>query len=139
MKPKITVVTLGVENLEKAVAFYKEGLGFPTKGIIGEEFDQGAVAFFDLHEGLKLAVWHRENIASEAKIPLTPSSAAAFTIGHNVASKNEVNQVMEEAEKAGAVITDPAHETFWGGYSGHFQDLDGHVWEVVWNPDFESL
>ncbi|WP_277674074.1 VOC family protein [Piscibacillus halophilus] len=137
MKPRITVITLGVDDLEKALEFYRDGLGLPTEGIVGKEFEHGAVAFFELQSGLKLAIWKREDIAYEAKVTQAPASPTEFTIGHNVNSKEEVDKVLEQAEKAGATITDPAHNTFWGGYSGHFQDLDGHLWEVVWNPAWE--
>jgi catechol 2,3-dioxygenase-like lactoylglutathione lyase family enzyme len=137
MKPRISVLTLGVDDLERAVAFYRDGLGLPTEGIVGQEFEYGAVAFFDLQAGLKLAVWPRKSLAHDAGIPLRATSPGEFAIGHNVASKEEVDQVMEEAGKAGAVIKVPAHDTFWGGYSGYFQDPDGHLWEVVWNPAWE--
>lgn len=137
MKPRITVLTLGVDDLERAVTFYRDGLGLPTQGIIGQEFEHGAVAFFDLQAGLKLAVWNRKDLSHEAKVPLSPPSSTEMTIGHNVSSKEEVDIIMELARKAGATITDPAHEAFWGGYSGHFMDPDGHLWEVVWNPAWE--
>lgn len=137
MKPRMTVLTLGVDNLEKSLEFYRDGLGFVTEGIIGTEFEHGAVAFFDLQNGLKLAIWNRKDIAHDAKIELTGPSPTEFTIGHNVNSKEEVDQVMEQAKKAGATITVPAHDTFWGGYSGYFQDPDGHLWEIVWNPHWE--
>ncbi|MBY0097834.1 VOC family protein [Mesobacillus maritimus] len=137
MKPRITVITIGVNDLEKALIFYRDGLGLSTEGIVGKEFEHGAVAFFDLQAGLKLAIWKREDIAYEAKVTLAPASPTEFTIGHNVSSKEEVDKVLEQAEKAGATITDPAHDTFWGGYSGHFQDPDGHLWEVVWNLAWE--
>lgn len=136
MKPRITVLTLGVDDLERSLKFYRDGLGLPTEGIVGEEFEHGAVAFFDLQAGVKLAIWNRKDIAHEAKVSLSPSSSTEFTIGHNVESRAEVDKVMELAKKAGAEISDPAHETFWGGYSGHFQDPDGHLWEVVWNPQW---
>ncbi|RJE89708.1 VOC family protein [Paenibacillus sp. 1011MAR3C5] len=137
MKPKITVLTLGVDDLERALHFYRDGLGFPTEGIIGTEFEHGAVAFFELEGGLRLAIWERKSLAHEAKVELKPPSSSELTIGHNVGSREEVDRIMEQAEKAGAVITDPAHDAFWGGYSGHFMDLDGHLWEVVWNPAWE--
>lgn len=136
MKPRITVLTLGVDDLERSLKFYRDGLGLPTKGIIGTEFEHGAVAFFDLESGLKLAIWNRKDLAHDASITQTGSSATEFTIGHNVSSKEEVDTVMEEIKKAGATITVPAHDTFWGGYSGYFQDPDGHLWEVVWNPEW---
>ncbi|CAM5199760.1 VOC domain-containing protein OS=Ureibacillus acetophenoni OX=614649 GN=SAMN05877842_11388 PE=4 SV=1 [Ureibacillus acetophenoni] len=137
MKPRITVLTLGVDNLERSLQFYRDGLGLPTEGIIGTEFEHGAVAFFDLQPGLKLAIWNREDLAHDAKIKKTAPSPTDFSIGHNVGSKEEVEQVMEQAKKAGATITVPPHDTFWGGYSGYFQDPDGHLWEVVWNPHLE--
>jgi catechol 2,3-dioxygenase-like lactoylglutathione lyase family enzyme len=138
LKPRITVITLGVDDLESSLIFYRDGLGFPTEGIVGREFEHGAVAFFDLQAGLKLAIWRREDLAYEAKVAAGSSCPTEFTLGHNVSSKEEVNQVMALAHKAGAEIVDPAHDTFWGGYSGHFQDPDGHLWEVVWNPAWES-
>lgn len=138
MKPRITVLTLGVDDLERSVKFYKEGLGLHTEGIIGKEFDHGSVAFFDLQNGLKLALWPRKSIAFDTKISETRPSATEFTIGHNVADKNEVDEIMAEASRAGATIVKPASETFWGGYAGYFQDPDKHLWEIVWNPQFEQ-
>jgi uncharacterized protein len=126
-----------VSDLEKSLKFYRDGLGLPTQGIVGTEFEHGAVAFFDLQNGLKLAIWPRNNIAYDANIPLGAPSATEFTIGHNVASKNEVDEVMEQAKSAGATIIKPAQDTFWGGYAGYFQDPDGHLWEAAWNPQFE--
>jgi len=137
MKPRITVITLGVDDLEKSLAFYRDGLGFSTEGIVGTEFEHGAVAFFDLQPGLMLAIWPRENIAWDANISQAPHSATECTIGHNVGSTEEVDVVMEQAKRAGAKITKPAGKTFWGGYAGYFQDPDGHLWEVVWNPRME--
>lgn len=136
MKSRITLITLGVDNLERAVRFYRDGLGLQTEGIVGAEFEYGAVAFFDLQAGLKLALWPRKSIARDAEIPLGNPSPTEFTIGHNVSSKAEVDQVMEQAQKAGAVVVKPAHDTFWGGYAGYFQDPDGHLWEVAWNPQW---
>ncbi|MFP3918835.1 VOC family protein [Lysinibacillus telephonicus] len=137
MKPRISVITIGVDDLEKSLKFYQEGLGLPTDGMVGQEFEHGAVAFFDLQSGLKLALWKRKDIAHDTKLIQTQKSPTEFTIGHNVSSKEEVDFVMDQAEKAGAVITVPPHNTFWGGYSGYFQDPDGHLWEVVWNPQWE--
>lgn len=139
MKPKITVLTLGVSDLDKSVQFYRDGLGLYTEGIVGKEFENGAVAFFDLQNGLKLALWPRKSISFDTKIPQHSISATEFTIGHNVNSKEEVDAVMEEAKKAGAAIIKSASDTFWGGYAGYFQDPDGHLWEVVWNPQFEIM
>jgi catechol 2,3-dioxygenase-like lactoylglutathione lyase family enzyme len=135
MKPRITVITLGVDDLERAVGFYR-ALGFPTEGIIGKEFEFGAVAFFDLQTGLKLALWPRTSIAKDSGIPMGKPSSTECTLGHNVGSKAEVDAVMETAKNAGAVIVKPAGDTFWGGYAGYFQDPDGHLWEAVWNPQW---
>jgi catechol 2,3-dioxygenase-like lactoylglutathione lyase family enzyme len=134
MKPRITVITIGVDDLERSVRFYRDGLGLKTEGIIGQEFEYGAVAFFDLQSGLKLAVWPRKSIAQDSGLSLAESSATEFTLGHNVTSKAEVDAVMKQAENAGAVIVKPAQQTFWGGYAGYFQDPDRHLWEVAWNP-----
>ena len=135
MKPRITVMTLGVDDLERALTFYR-ALGFQSDGIIGKEFEFGAVAFFDLQAGLKLAVWNRASIAKDTGLPLSNPSPTEFTLGHNVGSRSEVDAVMETATQAGATIVKPAAETFWGGYAGYFQDPDGHLWEVVWNPQW---
>lgn len=134
MKSCITVITLGVDDLEKAVGFYRDGLGLKTDGIIGKEFEYGAVAFFDLQSGLKLAVWPRTSIAHDTGLPLAAVSATEFTLGHNVGSKAEVDAVMAQASAAGAEVIKPAQDTFWGGYAGYFKDLDQHIWEIVWNP-----
>lgn len=135
MKPRITVITLGVDNLEKAVEFYRDGLGLPTDGIIGKEFEFGAVAFFDLEQGIKLAVWPRASIAHDTGIAVEKASATEMTIGQNVNTKDEVDTAMMKATAAGAKIIKTADNTFWGGYAGYFQDPDGHVWEIVYNPE----
>ena len=114
--------------------FYRDGLCLPTEGIFGKEFEYGAVAFFDLHAGVKLAIWPRKSISHDTSIPAAPPNPTEFTLGHNVSSKAEVDTVMEQARSAGATIVKPAQETFWGGYAGYFQDPDQHLWEVVWNP-----
>ena len=137
MKPRITVITIGVDDLERALRFYRDGLGLPTQGIVGTEFEHGAVAFFDLQAGVKLAIWPRRSIAHDSGLPEGPPSPTELTLGHNVASSEAVDAVMEQAERAGATIAKPAHETFWGGYAGYFCDPDDHLWEVVWNPNLE--
>ena len=138
MKPRITVITLGVDNLDAALRFYRDGLGFPTEGIVGQEFEQGAVVFIDMQPGLKLALWPRRSVAHDTGLPLGPVSPTELTLGHNVDSRSEVDAIMSQAVLAGAVIVKAAQDTFWGGYSGYFQDPDGHVWEVVWNPHWAS-
>ena len=134
MKPRVTLITIGVDDLEKSLRFYRDGLGLPTQGIIGKEFEYGAVAFFDLQAGVKLAIWPRKSISRDTGIPASPPGPTEFTLGHNVSSKQEVDAVMEQARKAGATIVKPAHDTFWDGYAGYFQDPDRHLWEVAWNP-----
>ena len=134
MKPRITVITIGVDDLERSLRFYRDGLGLPTQGIIGKEFEHGAVAFFDLEAGLKLAIWPRKSVSHDSGILLSSPSPTDFTLGHNVSSRAEVDAVMEQAKNAGAAIAKPAQETFWGGYAGYFQDPDNHLWEIVWNP-----
>ncbi len=138
MKPRITVITLGVEDLERSLAFYQHGLGLPTEGIVGTEFEDGAVVFIDMNPGLRLALWPKRSLAKDAKIPVSPPSPSEFSIGHNVRSKQEVDAVMAQARQAGATIPKEAQDTFWGGYAGYFQDPDGHLWEVVWNPAWED-
>jgi uncharacterized protein len=134
MKARVTLITLGVDDLERSLRFYRDGLGFATKGIVGTEFEHGAVAFFDLQDGLKLAIWLRASLAHDAGLPLQRPSATELSLGHNVSSREEVDATMAQAKSAGAVIVKEAQDTFWGGYSGYFQDPDGHLWEVAWNP-----
>ncbi|MHB1224107.1 MAG: VOC family protein [Gemmatimonadaceae bacterium] len=138
MEPRITVLTLGVDDLEASVAFYRDGLGLPTEGIVGREFEHGAVAFFDLQSGLRLALWARADIAHDSGIAQSGRGPTEFTIGHNVGSRDAVDAVMARAEDAGARVVKPAHETFWGGYAGYFADPDDHLWEIVWNPQWEA-
>jgi uncharacterized protein len=137
MDPRIKVITLGVSDLEKSLAFYRDGLGLPTRGIIGTEFEDGAVVFFDMNDDLILALYPKPALAKDARVSVGPPSPAEFSIGHIVRSKQEVDALMEQAQRAGAKITDPAHDRFWGGYSGYFQDPDGHLWEIAWNPAWE--
>lgn len=136
MKPRITVLSLGVDDLERALAFYRDGLGLATQGIVGQEFEHGAVVFFDLLGGLKLALWKRDSIAHDSNVPKSARSATEFTIGHNVRTQDEVDLVMAQAAKAGARVVKRSGPTFWGGYSGYFQDPDGHLWEIAWNPQW---
>ncbi|GCA50198.1 glyoxalase-like domain protein [Sinorhizobium sp. KGO-5] len=134
MKARISVLTLGVADLERSLAFYRDGLKLPTEGIVGREFEHGAVAFFDLANGMKLAIWAQDDLAHDSGLPKAPASATSFSIGHNVSRRSEVDEIMEEAAGAGARIVKPAEKTFYGGYAGYFTDPDEHLWEVVWNP-----
>ena len=136
MQARLTVLTLAVDDLERAVAFYRDGLGLHTPGIVGTQFEHGAVAFFDLQAGLKLALWPRGSLCADSGLAAGPPSATEISLGHNVASEEEVRAVMRQAESAGARIVKPAQATFYGGYAGYFQDPDGHLWEVAFNPGF---
>lgn len=138
MEPRITVLTLGVDDLETALRFYRDGLGLATEGIAGSEFEHGAVVFFELQGGLRLALWPRASMAHDTGLPVSARSATELTIGHNVAGPAEVDAVMAQAAAAGATIVKAAAATFWGGYAGYFQDPDGHLWEVAWNPAWDQ-
>lgn len=135
MQPRISVLTLGVSDLERAVAFYRDGLGWPTEGIVGQDIENGAVAFFDLQSGLKLALWPQKSMAIDSGLGNSgPNSPTAFSLGHNVNSKEEVDEAFAKALQAGATSVVAPEAKPWGGYGGYFQDLDGHLWEVIWNP-----
>src|SRR5581483_5031299 len=114
MKPRIKVITLGVDDLERSLAFYRDGMGLPTRGIVGTEFENGAVVFFEMNDGLVLALYPTASLAKEARVPVGPPSATTFTLGHTVPSRRDVDAVMAQAERAGATITDPARDRFWG-------------------------
>jgi catechol 2,3-dioxygenase-like lactoylglutathione lyase family enzyme len=135
MRPRLTLITLGVDDLERAVRFYRDGLGWRTKGIVGTEFEHGAVAFFDLSGGLKLALFPRQHLAHDSGLPVSPPATTDVAMAHNVTTCEEVDTVMAEAEKAGARVVKRPVETFYGGYAGYFQDTEGHLWEVAWNPE----
>jgi uncharacterized protein len=136
MRASIQVITLGVSDLERSLVFYRDGMGLQTDGVIGTEFEGGAVVFFNLHAGLILALYPFESIANDTGLPLASplNGAAPMTVGHNVRTREEVDTVLREAERAGATFIDPGKERSWGGYTGHFRDPDGHLWEVVYNP-----
>ena len=135
MKPRVTLITLGVDDLDRSLTFYRDGLGLPTHGIVGQDVEYGAVVFFDLQHGVKLALWPRTSLAHDAHLLVQAPSATDFTLAHNVSSKEEVDLVLQQAKAAGAAIIKPAQDTFYGGYAGYFQDPDQHVWEVAWNPE----
>jgi catechol 2,3-dioxygenase-like lactoylglutathione lyase family enzyme len=139
LKPLITLITLGVDDLERAVAFYRDGLGWPTQGIVGTEIEHGAVAFFNLQPGLKLGLWPRRSLAADSGLALGAPSALEVSLAHNVGSEAEVDALMRQAEQAGARIVKPARATFYGGHAGYFQDPDGHLWEVAFNPGLAEL
>lgn len=130
MKPYISMITLGVSDLARSTTFYKQGLGLPTD----QDFD--GVTFFNL-KGTWLALYSREALAADAQVLATGNGFTGFTLAHNVKSKDEVNQVLQQAEEAGAKILKPGQDTDWGGYSGYFADPDGYLWEIAWNPHFD--
>ena len=129
MKPKIGLITLGVADLERSLTFYRDGLGLPT-----HDYDpEAGVVFFKL-EGSWLAIFPREELAKDAKLPAEGSGFAGITLAHNEPSKEGVDAIFAEALAAGATILKQPEEVFWGGYSGYFADPDGHLWEVAYNP-----
>lgn len=140
MKPRLDVITLAVSDLEKSLAFYRDGLGLQTKGIVATEFKgtetepAGAVAFFELQGGLLLALYPRKELAKDSKLHNTAASSLEFSLGYMVESKKAVDEFLQKAQAAGAAISDRPHERPWGIYSGYFKDLDGHLWEIIWNP-----
>ena len=129
MKPRISMITLGVSDLEKSIKFYKEGIGFPRKESPPE------IAFFKLN-GSWLSLYNRESLAEDATVLPAGSGFNGFTLSHNVASESEVDQIIEQAVSFGAILVKPPQKVFWGGYSGYFKDPDGHLWEVAHNPYF---
>jgi uncharacterized protein len=140
MEARVDVITLAVTDLERAHDFYRDGLGLPSRGVLGTEFlgddvnPAGAIALFELRGGLMLSLYPRTELAKDAKVPLGPPKTGEFSIGHAVASEAEVDALLIQAEAAGATITDRPHDRPWGIYSGYFRDPDGHLWEVLWNP-----
>ena len=127
MKPKISLITLGVKDLELSLKFYRDGLGFVPEG---ETKEIGILKM----DGTWLSLYPRENLAKDAAVPSEGSGFPGFTLAHNVKSKREVDEVLAFAVKAGAKLIKPGQDAFWGGYSGYFADPDGFLWEVAWNP-----
>ncbi len=140
MEARIHVITLAVDELDRALEFYRDGLGLESRGVIGTEFigddasPAGEVAMFELQGGLVLALYPRTELAKDARIPPGPPKPGEFSIGHVVATKDHVDALLAQAKAAGATLTDEPHERPWGIYSGYFRDLDGHLWEIIWNP-----
>ena len=140
MQPRLNVITLAVSDLEKSLAFYRDGLGLPTKGIIGTEFKgtetepSGAVAFFELQGGLIFALYPRKDLAKDSRLQVTTASSLEFSLGYIVRSRAAVDELLQKAKAAGATLTELPHDRAWGVYSGYFMDLDGHLWEIIWNP-----
>ena len=135
LESRFTILTLGVGDLEKSFKFYHEGMGLASKGITGKEFEHGEVAFFDLKNGMILALYSKDNLAWDSQLKKDNPSSTEFSIGYTTRNEAEVDSILDQAKKAGAKIARPAQKTFWGGYSGYFQDPDGHLWEIAYNPD----
>lgn len=133
MRARFGMITLGVDDLDRAMTFYRDGLGFESEGIIGQEYERGAAVMFRLEDGLLLMLFSRADLGHDAGLAASPPSATEFSIGHNVSSEAEV---VRRAERAGARVPMPPRKTFWGGYAGYFQDPDGHLWEVLYNQAF---
>ncbi len=139
MEARIDVITLGVDDLDRALAFYRDGLGLETPGIVGTEWvgddttPAGAVVMIDLKGGGKLALYPRQELAKDSNLPLDSAHAGDFSLGHIVGSRDEVDAVLDRAKAAGATLTDQAHDRPWGIYSGYFRDPDGHLWEIIYN------
>lgn len=127
MKPRISMITLGVRDLAAAVAFYEQGLGFPRLD------SPPSVAFFNLN-GTWLGLYGWDELAADAGVPADGHGFAGVALAHNVHSDAEVDEVLALVVRAGATLVKPGQKVFWGGYSGYFRDLDGHLWEVAHNP-----
>jgi catechol 2,3-dioxygenase-like lactoylglutathione lyase family enzyme len=140
MDPKIFFITLAVDDLDRSLAFYRDGLGWPTEGIVGQEFhDQltgadGTIAIFTLDGGLLLALYERTNLAKDASLPVAPPSSTEFSLGIPAGSRDEVDRLLTLVQAAGGTLTAPAHMRPFGVYSGYFTDPDGHLFEIAWNP-----
>ncbi len=144
MEASIHVITLAVDDLDRALKFYRDGLGLETSGVVGTAFrgddstPAGAVAMFQLAGSLTLALYPRTELAKDARVPLGPPKTGEFSIGQLVAGKDAVDAVLAQAKAAGASVTEDAHERAWGIYSGYFRDLDGHLWEIIWNHGLDG-
>ena len=137
MKARIDVITLAVADLERALAFYRDGLGLDSRGVVGTEFTgdatapAGTIAMFELEGGLILALYPRGELAKDAGVPAGAPGSSEFSIGHFVESRPDVDAMLARAEAAGATLTEEPHERPWGIYSGYFRDPDGHLWEII--------
>jgi uncharacterized protein len=140
VEARIDVITLAVADLDRALAFYRDGLGLESRGVVATEFEgddvtpAGAIAMFDLGSGLILALYPRNELAKDANVASAAPKTGEFSIGHLVSSRAEVDALLSQAQAAGATLTDQPHDRPWGIYSGYFRDPDGHLWEVIWNP-----
>lgn len=139
MRPRFDVITLGVASLERSLAFYRDGLGWQSDGVVGTEFDDdltganGAIAFLPLDNGIQIALYERDNLAKDAQISSGPSGPPQFSLIHQVGSREDVDRVLGEAVAAGGRLTAPPHMRPFGFYSGYVQDPDDHLWEIGWD------
>lgn len=144
MKPRIDVITIAVEDLERSLRFYREGLGLESDGVVAGEFLEteenapGALVMFKLEGGLLLCLYPRGALAKDAAIARSRAIPGEFSLGHIVPSREEVDVLLRKAESCGATITEPPRDRPWGIYSGYFRDPDGHLWEVIWNSESEE-
>ena len=130
MEPRISIITLGVSDLPGAVEFYRDGLGLP---LLDENTE--SIAFFK-NRGTWLSLYPRESLAADVGIATEDGGFSGVTLAHNVRTREEVDALLDVAVNAGATLVKPAHDTFWGGYSGYFADPEGFLWEIAWNPHF---
>jgi catechol 2,3-dioxygenase-like lactoylglutathione lyase family enzyme len=143
MQPPLDVIALAVDELERALVFYRDGLGLQTNGVVATDLvDEqtgaaGAIVIFKLESGLILSLYPRSELAKDAAGPAGPPQIGQFSLGQLVASRAEVDRILEQAAAAGAAVT-PPHDRPWGIYSGYFRDPDGHLWEIIWEPDHAS-
>jgi hypothetical protein len=139
MEPRVNVITLAVDDLERALVFYRDGLGLQTNGVVATDLVDhktgaaGAIVIIKLETGLTLALYPRTELAKDAAVPAGPPRSGEFSLGQLVAGRAEVDRILQQAAGAGAVVT-PPHDRPWGIYSGYFRDPDGHLWEIIWNP-----
>ena len=144
MEPRIQVITLAVDDLTRALTFYRDGLGLDSDGVVGSEFHDdhsgadGAIAMFRLAGGLILTVYPRSELAKDARVPLGPPKTGEFSLGHAVASRADVDALLARAGAAGGNVLDKPRDRPWGIYSGYFQDPDGHLWEIMHNPEVSA-
>jgi catechol 2,3-dioxygenase-like lactoylglutathione lyase family enzyme len=137
MEPRVNVITLAVEDLERALAFYRDALGLPTSGVVATDLVDpktgaaGAIVIVKLDGGLVLSLYPRSELAKDAAVHAGPPQSGEFSLGQLVASRADVDRILEQAAAAGASVT-PPHDRPWGIYSGYFRDPDGHLWEIIW-------
>ena len=143
MEPRIHAITLAVEDMDRALAFYRDGLGLESAGVIGSEFHdeksgaEGAIAMFHLAGGLVLSIYPRTELARDAGVPYAPPKSGEFSLGHFVASRDEVDSLVARIGSAGGRLLEKPRDRPWGIYSGYVQDPDGHLWEIMHSPSVD--